>query len=168
MARLIDRLLTLAQADSGLVLQRVRLDMAPLVEGVCRQAAATHPGQKLDVHTEAAAVAGDEDALRQLLWILLDNAFRYARSAVEVSLQTDSGWARLVVADDGRGVPSEYRERIFERFYRVEGSRSGSHSGLGLSIASWIAEQHRGRVIAGEAVLGGAAFLVDLPLLPTS
>ena len=168
MARLIDRLLTLAQADSGLQLGLARIDLAPLVEEVCRQAAVAHTGQKLDVVTVPAVVEGDDDAVRQLLWILLDNAFRYASSAVEVSLQTEPGWARLVVADDGPGVPSAYRERIFERFYRVEGSRSGQHSGLGLSIASWITEQHHGRVVAGEARLGGAAFLVDLPLLPTS
>ena len=168
MARLIDRLLTLAQADSGLMLRLARIDLAQLVEGVCRQAAVAHAGQRLDVVTVPAVVDGDDDALRQLLWILLDNAFRYASSAVEVNLQTEPGWARLVVADDGPGVPSAYRERIFERFYRVEGSRSGQHSGLGLSIASWITEQHHGRVVAGEALLGGAAFLVDLPLLPTS
>ena len=168
MARLIDRLLTLAQADSGLLLRLARIDLAPVVEEVCRQAAVAHPGQKLDVVTVPALVDGDDDALRQLLWILLDNAFRYASSAVEVSLRTEPGWARLVVADDGPGIPSAYRERIFERFYRVEGSRSGQHSGLGLSIASWITEQHHGRIVAGEALLGGAAFLVDLPLLPTS
>ncbi len=169
MARLVDRLLTLAGADSGLGLTLAPLELKPLVEEVCRQAAAQHGGHKLSVDAAAVRVEGDDDALRQLLWILLDNAFRFATSAVEVSLSTeDGGWGRLLVADDGPGVPSEHRERIFERFYRVDSSRAGSHAGLGLSIARWIVAQHGGRIIAGEAKLGGAAFLVDLPVLRAS
>ena len=168
MSRLVDRLLTLARADSGLQLQLTELDLAPVIETVCRQVAAAHNHQSLTVATVSAVVSGDEDALRQLLWILLDNAFRYAASAVEVRLETAAGWARLFVADDGPGVPSQHRERIFERFYRADPARIGSHAGLGLSIASWIVAQHRGRIVAGEATLGGAAFLVDLPLLPAS
>ena len=168
MARLVDRLLTLARADSGLQLARTPVEMKPLVEEVGRQAAALHPGQKLNVFAAEAVIDGDEDAVRQLLWILLDNAFRYATSAVELRLGSEHGWARLVVADDGPGVPAPDRERIFERFYRVDQSRAGANAGLGLSIARWIAGQHGGRIVAGEAILGGAAFLVDLPLLSRS
>jgi len=168
MARLVDRLLTLARADSGLQLARAPLEMKPLVEEVGRQAAAIHPGQRLNVFAAEAVIDGDQDAVRQLLWILLDNAFRYATSAVEVRLAPEHGWARLVVADDGPGVPAPDRERIFERFYRVDQSRAGVNAGLGLSIARWIAGQHGGRIVAGEAILGGAAFLVDLPLLSRS
>jgi two-component system, OmpR family, sensor kinase len=168
MARLVDRLLTLAGADSGLGLTLAPLELKPLVEEVCRQAAAQRGDRQLSVDAADVRVDGDDDALRQLLWILLDNAFRFATSAVDVSLSTEDGWARLLVADDGPGVPSEHRERVFERFYRVDSSRAGSHAGLGLSIARWIVTQHAGRIIAGEARLGGAAFLVDLPLLRSS
>jgi signal transduction histidine kinase len=168
MARLVDRLLTLARADSGFELHLTPLDIGSVVEVVCRQAAGAHPSQHLEVDASAALIEGDEDALRQLLWILLDNAFRYSTSTVEVRLHTEAAWARLLVTDDGPGIPSQFRERIFERFYRADTSRTGSHAGLGLSIASWIVAQHRGRIIAGEAALGGAAFLVDLPLLSPS
>ena len=168
MARLVDRLLTLARADSGLQLARAPLDLEPVVEEVGRQAAAQHPARKLRVEAAPVAVDGDEDAVRQLLWILLDNAFRYATSTVQVRLAPEAGWARLTVADDGPGIPSGDRERIFERFYRVDPSRAGSHAGLGLSIARWIVDQHGGRIIAGDATLGGAAFVVDLPLLRSS
>ena len=168
MARLVDRLLTLARADSGLQLHLGAVPFKSVVNEVCRQAAAAHPHEKLRVETYDASVDGDEDALRQLLWILLDNAFRYASSAVEVRLYTEAGWARVLVGDDGPGVAPQDRERIFERFYRADPSRSGSHSGLGLSIASWIAAQHRGRILATESGLGGASFVVDLPLLPAS
>jgi len=167
MARLVDRLLTLAGADSGLGLTLAPLELKPLVEEVCRQAAAQRGDRQLSVDAANVRVDGDDDALRQLLWILLDNAFRFAASAVDVSLSTEDGWARLLVADDGPGVPSEHRERVFERFYRVDSSREGAHAGLGLSIARWIVTQHAGRIVAGEARLGGAAFLVDLPLIPT-
>ena len=168
MGRLVNRLLTLARADSGLRLELTPVDMRPLVEEVCRQAAANHPLMTLDVKTADAAVNGDEDALRQLVWILLDNAYRYARAAVDVRLFVEPGWARLAVIDDGPGVQASERERIFERFYRADRSRTGSHAGLGLSIAEWITKQHSGRITAGAGGTGGAAFLVDLPLLPAS
>ena len=168
MSRLVDRMLTLARADSGLQLALTALDLKSLVDEVCRQASGTHPETGLTVMAEAVSVDGDEDAVRQLLWILLDNAFRYKRSTVEVRLYADSGWARLVVADDGPGVAAGDRERIFERFYRADAARAGSHAGLGLAIARWIVAEHHGRIIAGEAIIGGAAFLIDLPLLRPS
>jgi len=168
MSRLVDSMLTLARADSGLQLALTAVDLKSMVDEVCRQASGMHPETQLSVVTEQASVDGDEDALRQLLWILLDNAFRYARAAVEVGLHTEDGWARLVVGDDGAGIAAGDRVRIFERFYRADTARTGSHAGLGLSIAQWIVAEHQGRVIAGDAILGGAAFLVDLPLLRAS
>jgi signal transduction histidine kinase len=168
MGRLVDSLLTLARADSGLGLSLAPVELLAVVDAVCRQAGPSHPEHRITIEGGQQTVAGDEDALRQLLWILLDNAFRYAVSEVSVHLRAESGWARLLVADDGPGIPSEYREKVFERFYRADSSRAGAHAGLGLSIARWIATQHRGRILAGEAPGGGAAFIVDLPLLRPS
>jgi signal transduction histidine kinase len=175
MSRLVDRLLTLARADSGLRLTLVPVDLRSVVVDVTRQAASVHPKRAFDVHVVDVQVAGDEDALRQLLWILIDNALRYARAAVSVSLEVDSGWARLMVGDDGPGIAVEDRERIFERFYKVDAARSrsdasatGRGAGLGLSIARWITEQHGGRIIADRSAAGGAGLYVDLPLLPRS
>jgi two-component system OmpR family sensor kinase len=168
MGRLVDRMLTLVRADSGLQLELASVRLQSLVDEVCRQAATTHPEIHLTVNTVEASVSGDEDAVRQLLWILLDNAFRFARSAIEVRLFTEPGWARIAVIDDGPGVAVEDRERIFERFYRADRSRTGSHAGLGLSIARWIVYQHHGRITSGAGGAGGAAFLIDLPLLRAS
>jgi two-component system OmpR family sensor kinase len=166
MARLTDRLLTLARADAGLKLQLAPVELRPLVAEVVRQEAALHPDTSFAVEASEVSVAGDPDALRQLLWNLLDNAARHARSAVSVALHADGTWARLMVADDGPGVPESERERIFERFYKVDSARTGEHgAGLGLAITRWISEQHGGRVIAGEGPAGGAGFFVDLPLL---
>jgi signal transduction histidine kinase len=168
MGRLVDRLLTLARADSGLRLELAPVDLRALVLDVTRQAAAVHAERTFDVQVVEASVAGDEDALRQLLWILIDNALRYSRSKISVDLVVDSGWARLMVGDDGPGIAVEERVRIFQRFYRSDESRTGQGAGLGLSIALWITEQHGGRIIADQSKAGGAGLYVDLPLLRPS
>ncbi|TMD36599.1 MAG: HAMP domain-containing histidine kinase [Chloroflexi bacterium] len=168
MGRLVDRFLTLARADSGLRLELAPVDLRRVVVDVGRQAAAVHPERKFEVEVVDARVAGDEDALRQLLWILVDNASRHARSTISIDLEVDSGWARLMVGDDGPGIAVEERERVFERFYRADRSRSGHGAGLGLSIARWITDQHGGRIIADSSRAGGAGLYVDLPLLRPS
>jgi two-component system, OmpR family, sensor kinase len=163
MARLVERLLTLARADAGLLLELVPVDLGELVRDVCRQAAGAHGTLRIADAVGPAWVDGDRDALSQLLWILLDNAARHARSSAAVSLCAEAGWARLSVADDGPGIPPAERERVFERFYRADPARSGPGAGLGLAIARWIAEQHRGRILAGGDERG-AVFYVDVPL----
>ena len=70
---------------------------------------------------------------------------------------------RELVADDGTGLPSEATERIFERFYRADESRSGGGAGLGLAIAAWIVREHAGTIVAANNDQGGATFSVDLP-----
>lgn len=168
MSRLVDRLLTLARADAGVGLVLVPIDLKSIVVETGRQAAAAHAGRKLSVVATEAWVLGDADGLRQLLVILLDNALRYSKTEAEVRLEVEGRWARVVVADDGDGIPPDQRERVFQRFYRVDQARAGSHAGLGLAIARWIVAEHHGRILAGEAKLGGAALLVDLPLLSAS
>jgi two-component system OmpR family sensor kinase len=168
MARLTDRLLTLARADSGLDLQLARVGLAQVAGEVVRQAAGVHSNITLSADLEDLNVSGDADALRQLLWILLDNAARHARSRVSVSLHREGEWARLLVSDDGRGVPAGERDRIFERFYKADPARRDGGAGLGLAIARWITDQHHGRIIAADGPDGGAGFFVDLPLLSRS
>jgi signal transduction histidine kinase len=164
MTRLVDRMLTLARADSGMSLELGPIELGAIVGEVCRQAGTVHPDRELERTTVDATVAGDEDAIRQLIWILLDNALRHARSRVSVELWIEGEWARLGVADDGSGIPPDERERVFERFYRADRARTGHGAGLGLSIARWIVEQHSGRILAGESTGGGGAIYVDLPL----
>jgi two-component system OmpR family sensor kinase len=168
MARLTDRLLTLARADSGLELALAPVELRPVVAEAARQVAALHPDRTIAVEAAELSVAGDEDALRQLILILLDNATRHARSAVSITLRAEAGWARLMVGDDGLGVPVEERELIFRRFYKGDRSRADGGAGLGLAIARWIADQHNGRIIAGVGPDGGAAFFVDMKLLSPS
>jgi len=164
MTRLVDRMLTLARADAGMSLALGRIELGAIVTEVCRQARTVHPDRELECKTVDATVAGDEDAIRQLMWILLDNALRHARSRVSVELWIEGEWVRLGVADDGAGIPPDERERVFERFYRADLARTGHGAGLGLSIARWIVEQHRGRILAGESAGSGGAIYVDLPV----
>jgi signal transduction histidine kinase len=164
MTRLVDRMLTLARADAGMNLELAPIELGAIVTEVCRQARTVHIGRELECVAAGAAIAGDEDAIRQLLWILLDNALRHARSRVSVTLALEGDWARMAVADDGAGIAQEDRERVFERFYQADPARAGQGAGLGLSIARWIVEQHRGRILAGESAGGGATMYVDLPL----
>jgi signal transduction histidine kinase len=164
MTRLVDRMLTLAKADSGLALALAPIELSAVVAEVCRQARTVHPDRDVNSNLADATIGGDEDAIRQLMWILLDNAFRYSRTRVDVSLSTDGPWTRLTVSDDGSGIEPGERERVFERFYRADRARSEPGAGLGLSIARWIVEQHHGRILAGEGALGGAAMYVDLPV----
>ena len=168
MTRLVDRMLTLARADSGLELTLTPVELGPVVAEVCRQAQTVHPDRELVTSGAGATIAGDEDAVRQLIWILLDNAMRHARSRVSAVLSNQGEWVRLTVADDGPGIAPEEREHVFERFYRSDSSRTGQGAGLGLSIARWIVEQHKGRILAGEGPDGGAAMYVDFPALRRS
>ena len=175
MARLVDRMLTLARADSGLQLVLVPIQLKPLITGVCRQAASLHPDVTIVVDGVDASVAGDEDALRQLLWILIDNASRFARSKITVQLAVEGDWARLLVGDDGSGIAIDDRDRVFERFFKSDTARTRSGAaqtdhgaGLGLSIARWITDQHHGRIVAAASPDGGAGLFVDLPFLRPS
>lgn len=175
MARLVDRMLTLARADSGLQLVLVPIQLKPLITGVCRQAASLHPDVTIVVDAVDASVAGDEDALRQLLWILIDNASRFARSKITVQLAVEGDWARLLVGDDGSGIAIDDRDRVFERFFKSDAARTRSGAaqtdhgaGLGLSIARWITDQHHGRIVAAGSPDGGAGLFVDLPFLRPS
>jgi signal transduction histidine kinase len=167
MSRLVDHLLTLAQADAGQSLALAPVSLRPIVDAVSRQAQLAHPDREFDSSVVAdARVLGDEDALTQLIWILVDNAVKFTRAGgrIEIGLAQQDEMARLTVADDGIGIPPADLERIFDRFYRVDPSRSGTGAGIGLSIARWIVTQHQGTVTARNNEGAGSTFTVQLPL----
>jgi signal transduction histidine kinase len=112
----------------------------------------------------AAAVVGRREDLARAVHNLLDNAGRYASTTVTIALGAEDGHARLVVEDDGPGIPSGARERVFERFARLDEARArdSGGTGLGLAIAKEIVEEHGGTIVA-EDVAAGARFVVRLP-----
>lgn len=106
--------------------------------------------------------------LKQMVFNLVDNAIKYSLpgGAVNVSLRQEQDELLLTVADTGSGIPPEHRERVFERFYRVDKARSREHggTGLGLAIVKEIVARHGGKVWAEDTPGGGATFVVSLPL----
>jgi two-component system, OmpR family, sensor kinase len=166
MSRLVEHLLTLAQADAGQHLDLTPISLRPLIEAVCRQAQTTHADRGFrNVGLTDATVNGDQDAILQLLWILVDNAVKFTKpgGSVELGLRQHDSTVLLTVADDGAGISSADLERIFERFYQVDPARSNKGAGLGLSIARWIVDQHHGTVTARNNNGPGATFTVTFP-----
>jgi signal transduction histidine kinase len=169
MSRLVDNLLTLARADAGQRLVLGPVDLAVIAERVCRQAKGLHPDREIHCAiTPTPAVRGDEDALAQLLWILVDNAVNHTVSGgnVWVTVTQRGELAQLHVSDDGCGLPADAQERVFERFYRADAARTGSGAGLGLAIAAWIVREHSGQIMAANNARGGASFVAELPPTP--
>ena len=111
-------------------------------------------------------VAGSRTQVGRLVANLLDNAQRHARSAVTVSVRRAGERAVVEVADDGEGVPEDDRERVFERFVRLDAARSRDDggAGLGLAIARDVAVRHGGTLTVREATAGGALFELRLPV----
>jgi two-component system OmpR family sensor kinase len=168
MSRLVEHLLTLAQADAGQHLVLAPMALRPLIESVCRQAQTMHADRSFrSVGLTDATIQADEDAVTQLLWILVDNAVKFTRpgGCIELGLRQQDSTALLTVADDGSGIPSFDLDRIFERFYQASEARTNKGAGLGLSIARWIVEEHHGTVTARNNDGPGATFTVTLPLV---
>jgi signal transduction histidine kinase len=171
MARLVRDLLLLAEVGEPDRRERrsVRLDLlAHAVVG--RVAGGRAP--RVRVVAEPVVVMGDEERLGQLLGNLLQNALRYASAApgaVRVTVERGPGEARLVVEDDGPGLPPDALERVFDRFYRVDRARSRAQggTGLGLAIVRHIADAHGGQVRVENRPGGGARFRVRLPAEPS-
>jgi len=171
MSRMVQDLLTLARADAGYHLDKTNIDLLPIVQEVSRQAQILQPSRRIELLDGVPApMQGNSDAIKQLLWILVDNAFKHTREdgRIELRLANGNRALRLAVADDGPGIPSEDLERIFERFYQSDAARSGEGTGLGLAIARWIAREHGGNAYAANNPQGGAVFTVEFPLDPKS
>ena len=174
MSRLIGDMLTLSSSDSkGWALQKqpVELDMLLLEVYEAHYPLAKEQGIELTLSLYEQNVPSmnlDRDGINQVLSILLDNARNHtpAPGKIELELTVHRKNVQIRVSDTGPGVPDDEKRRIFERFYRSEKSRSHrGHFGLGLSIAAEIVKKHNGRIWVQDATIGGAEFVVELPLV---
>ncbi|MFG3253075.1 sensor histidine kinase [Streptomyces sp. NPDC048172] len=160
-------LLLLARLDAGERPADARVSLAALVrEETAQRVGDRHPVRVLDPLADGE-VRGSRGQLKRVLGNLLDNAQRHAEGEVTVALRTGADGLVLEVADDGDGVPEEERERIFERFVRLDGARSRDDggAGLGLAIARDVAERHGGSLtVSASPDLDGALFVLRLPL----
>lgn len=161
LSSLVDDLIMLARIDEGATARRDAIDLDDLVQQHA-QRGWSHP---VDVSSvEPVRMRGDERQLAGLVQNLLSNANRHAASAVSVSLSTDGETAFLRVEDDGVGIAVADRERVFDRFGRLDEARKrdSGGSGLGLAIVREVALAHGGSVCVTNSTLGGARFDVRL------
>lgn len=169
MKAISDALLELAQGDASKPVVRDACDLADLADesvALLARVAAEH-GAQLVPRLEGAPVLGDAARLGRLILNLTINAILHNEAGVTVTVSTGvaEGWAELRVADDGRGIPAENLGRIFERFRRVDASRSRhtGGAGLGLAIVKQTVEAHGGTVAVTSEVGKGTVFVVRLP-----
>jgi len=172
MTAIIDNLLILAKADQGSYrADFAEVNLGQLVDELYEDTEVL--AERKNIHITLTAntpitLVGDRLRLRQLFLNLIDNAIKYTPEggSVTLSVERENGSAMFRVSDTGIGIPTEEIGRIFDRFYRVDKARSRElgGSGLGLSIAKWIAELHRGTISVTSEPQKGSVFTVSLPI----
>jgi len=168
--RVVEDLLMLARFDNNLaILETSRLDIKGLVGEAAESIRILARQKNIEIRLSGRAgviVHGDKEKLRRLFLNLLENAVKYSQPGGIVSVQVEEvkPWAQISVADTGRGIPEDEIPNIFERFYRLEKSRSPGGFGLGLSIARSIVEAHKGKIEVKSSVGKGSTFIASLPL----
>lgn len=169
MNSIVSRLLLLSRAENGkFVPEREPVELNVLCETVCEKLEAMAAERQVELawNTEELQITGDETLLIRMVNNLVSNAIRYNRpgGSAEVSLRKRGKYAVLTVRDTGIGIRREDLGQIFNRFYRADRSRSSEGTGLGLSMAAWIARVHGGSIRA-ESVYGeGSVFTAELPI----
>ena len=164
LSRLVSDLLTLARADAGRKLELGSVDVAPLVEEACRQARILAPERKIETDTNSGDLAAhaNEDVLKQVLLILVDNAIKHTAGPIRVGTTDNNDHITIRVQDSGPGMPNDLQQRAFDRFYRGDVSRTTPGFGLGLSIARALTEAQQGSITIESEVGRGSTFLVSL------
>jgi two-component system, OmpR family, sensor histidine kinase CiaH len=171
LGKMVDQMLTLAQADAGqMTLVRSAVSLDELAERVGRSMKALADARSINLETrtnDSVAVDGDPARLHELLVILVDNAIKYTDAGGNVLLTVNRTGKRatLEVADTGHGIPAEALAHIFDRFYRVDKARSrdSGGTGLGLAIARQIVDAHSGTIRMESEVGKGTKVTVELP-----
>jgi signal transduction histidine kinase len=170
MGRLIDDLLLLARVDeSGLKLRCEDLDLDDVLYAERDRITAQRPDLEVRTKVTPVRVSGDPHHVQRAARNLVDNAVRHARTAITLSLTGNGTRAELTVADDGPGIPREARERVFDRFVRLDEdrARTAGGAGLGLPIARDIVAAHGGTLTLDDAPGGGTAAKISLPYPPS-
>ncbi|TDB54948.1 MULTISPECIES: ATP-binding protein [Bacillaceae] len=171
MTKLVSDLLTLARSDASKNQQAFnRFDVKKMVEKVIQSVEPLAHSKNISLHLEAPKqidISGDEEKLTQLMYILLDNGIKYTTPGgqVEVFVKQRTNSVEIRVTDTGVGIHKDEQKRIFDRFYRADKSRSrqmGGH-GLGLAIAKWIVDMHKGTIKVDSEPEKGSTFRINLP-----
>ncbi|GIE78031.1 two-component sensor histidine kinase [Actinoplanes philippinensis] len=150
LSRLVDDLLLLARSDDGVPSARLeQIDLAQFVG----EAAQRYPDVSFDDPGQPLPLLAEPDALARVVTNLIDNAVRHKRSTVTVSATAEASHLLIVITDDGPGIPEPDRQRVFQRFTRLDDARArdAGGSGLGLAIVQELVRRHRGSVTLGDA-----------------
>lgn len=163
LSAIIDDLLALARADEEVVAATDDIDLDDIV---LADAARTRRVPVDTTHVSGGRIRGRREELERLVGHLLDNAARHARTSVVVTLRTTDECVELLIDDDGPGVPDDERQRVFERFVRLDEARTrdAGGAGLGLAVVRSIADRAGGSALVTASPLGGARFIVSLPI----
>lgn len=169
MQAIFNSLLAISRAESGgMPMKRTRVNFSELLEELVELYAPSAEDKGLMLEGEIPAglqLYGNRQLLAQALSNLLDNALKYvpAGGKVKLSAHGRAGRIKVAVDDSGPGIPDEMRDKVFERFTRVDPSRTIAGTGLGLSLAKAFIELHHGRLGVVRSKLGGSSFTLDLP-----
>jgi signal transduction histidine kinase len=166
LAHLVDQLLSLSRLESGQTeLHREPTPIDELIDSVVNEARWRHPSVVID-RSDVPLVNAvlDPVLMHQVLTNLIENAIRHGAPPISVSASADASTITFRVVDHGPGIPVESAERVFGRFERLDRSRRGTGSGLGLSIVAGIIERHGGTVAVHPVDPHGAEFVVTIPL----
>jgi signal transduction histidine kinase len=173
-SQLLDDLLAAARAD--IVKQNIEhkpVDLSEIALQACEHLSAKAEVKRQSLQSRICDdtwTMGDGSMLGRMITILLDNAIKYTPEggAILVSVNTRNGCAELAVTDNGIGIPPDSLPRVFDRFYRVDGSRSqdDGSSGLGLAIAKWVVEAHGATIDVASTTGKGSTFTITMPLSP--
>lgn len=170
MSRLVNHLLSLARADAGYEMHKQAVELKPMLEDIIRKSQFI-PRQVPLIHDDMSvlediAVWGNEDYLKQMFFIFIDNAFKYTEEGhVEIKAMLLSNQVGVQITDTGMGMKKDEVPLIFDRFYRADESRGQTlGTGLGLSIAKWIIDEHEGSIEVTTTENEGTSFIIWLPV----
>lgn len=170
MSTLVNDLLALARADAGYVMEKEAVDVYALTEAVVRRAQLLPRQASWEVGDlsalEGIFVQGNEDYLQQLLFIFIENGFKYTpEGSVTLKAERKDDFMAWIISDTGLGINPEQVPHIFDRFYRADESRGvTAGTGLGLAIAKWIIDEHQGSVEVTTEEGKGSTFTIWLPI----
>lgn len=174
MQNLIEKLLFLARADQGIqVMNKVALNTEGLIREVIQETGLIAPNHQVILeHNVSAFILADASFIKQMLRIFIENSIKYTPPGGRISIcsQQIDHYLKITIQDTGIGIPAEEQSNIFDRFYRIDKSRSKETggTGLGLSIARWIAQQHDITIQIESKNGEGTAIMVQIPLLPST
>lgn len=171
MYSLIEKLLFLARADqSKQIIKKTSLAMAPLIAEIVQETRLIAPDHQIELaNNDPVTVYADPSSIKEMLRIFIENSIKYTPSGgtICIASRKTNQCLEITVQDTGIGIPEEEQSKIFDRFYRIDRSRSKTTggTGLGLSIARWIAEQHDSTIRLASTPEKGTTITVHLPLL---